>query len=192
MDIIHLKKNGTLEVAMLVNELRDSAAQQLQRVSDLPNLAQYTFDTGCTTSQSSTETCCIEKTQVRTVVTLNFNKFQAREVVRREKTNGQSTIRRSLEIPMIVASGQRYGYDLIAKVGCRTYLDGWKMNEIKEEICPPGSGRMIPMSSLYDIQHKFLFYLGELHRQAAPRLKEHFQKNSNSIWEIDGTVSNYG
>ena len=173
---------------MLVNELRDSAAQQLQRISDLPAQAQYTFDTGCSASESPTKACCIEKTQVRTVVTLNIGMFQAKEVVRREKTNGQSTIRRSLELPMIVAHGQRYGYDLIAKVGCRTYLDGWKMNEIKEEICPLGSGRKIPMSSLYDIQHKFLFYLGELHRQAAPRLKEHFQKKGNSIWEIDGTI----
>jgi len=173
---------------MLVNELRDSAAQQLQRVSDLPVRAQYTFDTKCSISQSPAETCCIEKTQVRTVVTLNFDMFQAKEVVRREKTNGQSTLRRSLELPMIVAQGQRYGYDLIAKVGCRTYLDGWKMDEIMEEICPLGPERKIPMSSLYDIQHKFLFYLGGLHRQAAPRLKEHFQKNGNSVWEIDGTV----
>ena len=144
-------------MAMLVNELRDNAAQQLQRISDFSLQAHYSFDPGCSPLESPKKTCCIEKTKVRSIVTLNSDRFQAREVVRREKINDKSTLRRSLELPMIVAPGQRYGYDLIAKVGCYTYLDGWIMEGIQEEICPFGPERRIPMSSLYDIQHKFLF-----------------------------------
>ena len=48
----------------------------------------------------------------------------------------------------------------------------------------------IPFSSLYDLQQKFLFYLGHLHREATPQLAAYLQQRGGSTWLIDGNLDN--
>ena len=88
----------------------------------------------------------------------------------------------------IVPSGARYAYDLIDFVGRRRYLEGRKLKSIQEEISNQYWVPYIPFSSLYDLQGKFLLYLGEVHRQAAPRVKNYLQQRGNTTWLIDGTI----
>jgi hypothetical protein len=168
---------------MLVNELRENVNMQLETASQLPNQAKYTFESQL---EFKGEKLFVQKTGHRTVVSLNFSKFQAREVIRERRENGKALTFHSPRLTSIVPSGARYAYDLIDFVGRKSYLEGCKLKSIQEE---KQQGLLdIPLSSLYDLQRKFLFYLGEVHRQAAPRLKDYLQERGNNTWLIDGTI----
>jgi len=83
-----------------------------------------------------------------------------------------------------VPKGGTYGYDLIAYVGRETFLKGRPLQQVAAEL----ESLAIPFSSLHDLQQKFLFYLGHLHRQAAPLLRKSFQQRGHLTWLIDATI----
>jgi hypothetical protein len=172
-------------MAMLVNELRESINMQLKTISQLPPQAEYTFESPL---EFKGKKLFVQKTGNRTVVSLNFSKFQAREVIRERKEDGKTLTFHSPKLMSVVPSGARYAYDLIAFVGRKSYLEGRKLKSVQEKISNRYGLPTIPFSSLYDLQRKFLFYLGEVHRQAAPRLKDYLQERGNNTWLIDGTI----
>ena len=92
-------------------------------------------------------------------MTLALDRFESVEVHRTEAAAGSP---RCSPLPRLVPKGGAYGYDLIAHVGCETFLRGRRLESVAGEF------PQIPFSSLYDVQHKFLFYFGHLHRQSAP------------------------
>ena len=165
-----------------MNNLRDDLKEEVEEKSRFPIEAKYNFDFSLPSSDSSESNLPLQKTRRRTVISLNFSKFQAREIIREEKKEDKILNHRSAELMAIVPSGARYAYDLIASVGEKVFLEGRKLTDIHKEFSN------IPYSSLYDIQGKFLFYYGELHRQAAPQLKEYLHKRGNITWLIDGTL----
>ena len=170
---------------MLVNELRESVHMQLKTVSQLPSQAEYRFESPL---EFKGKKLFVQKTGNRTVVSLNFSKFQAREVIRERREDDKTLTFHSPKLMSIVPSGARYAYDLIAFVGIKSYLEGRKLKSIQEEISNRYGLAYIPFSSLYDLQRKFLFYLGEVHRKAAARLKDYLHKRGNNTWLIDGTI----
>jgi len=170
---------------MLVNELRENVNIQLETVSHLPLQAEYIFESPL---EFKGKKLFVQKTGHRTVVSLNYSKFQAREVIRERKEDGKTLTFHSPGLMSIVPSGTRYAYDLIDFVGRKSYLEGRKLKSIQEEISNQYWLPYIPFSSLYDLQRKFLFYLGQVHRQAAPRLKNYLQERGNTTWLIDGTI----
>jgi hypothetical protein len=117
----------------------------------------------------------VQKTTRRQVVTLTLDRFEAVEVHRTEAAIGSPLTR-------LVPKGGVYGYDLIAYVGCETFLRGRKLESVAREF------PQIPFSSLYDVQHKFLFYFGHLHRQSASVLAARFQRRGGGTWLIDATI----
>ena len=159
--------------------------QQVEMESQLPLEAEYTFDP-LSAEELAGKHLYVQKTTRRTVVSLNFSKFQAKEVIREDKKKALPL--HSPRLATLVPSGARYAYDLIAFAGRKSYLEGRKLTSIHEEIINDHGLPHIPFSSLYDLQRKFLFYLGEVHRQAAPRLKNYFQERGNITWLIDGTI----
>jgi len=159
--------------------------QQVEMESQLPLEAEYKFDP-LSAQELGGNHLYVQKTTRRTVVSLNFSKFQAKEVIREDKKKALPL--HCPELAALVPSGARYAYDLIAFVGRKSYLEGCKLNSIHDEIINHHRLPHIPFSSLYDLQRKFLFYLGEVHRQAAPRLKNYFQERGNNTWLIDGTI----
>ena len=157
----------------MLHQLRSAYQRQLER-SRVPDGVSHRFDDGTAGS-------LVEKTKQREVITLELERFQAVEVVRtvcHEKPQRLDSPLRNL-----VPKGGTYGYDLIAHVGCETFLRGRKLEDVWKEL-----PRQIPFSSLFDLQHKFLFYFGHMHRQAAPRLANHFRQQGGSTWLIDGTI----
>ena len=101
---------------MLVNELRESINMQLKTVSQLPSQAEYTFESPL---ELEGKKLFVQKTGHRTVVSLNFSKFQAREVIRERKEYGKILTFHSPKLMSIVPSGARYAYDLIAFIGTK-------------------------------------------------------------------------
>jgi hypothetical protein len=121
----------------------------------------------------------VQKTTRRQVVTLELHRFGAIEVHRTGTAVGSLGCS---SLARLVPKGGAYGYDLIAHVGCETFLYGRKLESVAGEF------PQIPFSSLYDVQQKFLFYLGHLHRESAAVWAARFQERGGGTWLIDATI----
>ena len=167
---------------------------QLKTSGELPDGAEYIFDeldrlecpTGEVTEEESPMT--VRKTRRRRVVTLKYGTFDAHEVVRQQNTRDQSRSIPSSELARLVAPGCRYGYDLVAHVGLESFLHGRRLEEIKQNLQEGQPSIPLPTSSLDELRRRFLFYLGQVHRQAAPLLKESLHQPEGMTWLIDGTL----
>ena len=132
--------------------------------------------------QPATEGMRVQKTVRRQVVTWELSGFQSLEVVR---TGHDHQVRRSPRLAALVPKGGKYGYDLIARVGVQTFLEGRALQAVAAELRPLN----IPFSSLHDMALKFLYYFGLLHqRYAAPLLRNWFQQRGGTTWLMDATI----
>lgn len=157
----------------MIGQLRDHV-QSVWGTLRIPDGVRHRFDQPCDGTR-------VQKTTRRHVVTLELSRFEAVEVVR---TAPDSAARHAAPLAALVPKGGTYGYDLIAHVGVETFLKGKELKEVAAEL----RYGVIPLSSLHDLQLKFLFYFGQLHRQAAPRLRELLLKRGHSTWLIDSTL----
>lgn len=163
-----------------MQELRDSCLEEVETAAGLPDHATYNFDQDSAASTVAECAATVLKTTCRQVVSLRFSRFESHEVVRRE--GGRAC--RSPQLASVVPKGGRYAYDLISYVGRESLLRGRKLQDIAVDLAE----LQIPFSSLYDLQRKFLFYLGHLHRQSAPKIREYLQQRGAMTWLIDGTL----
>jgi hypothetical protein len=183
-----------LSLSALLHEVRRQAAEQLQQAAALPSGVCFRFDTageGSSTvhppGATVTASGYVQKTVCRTVVSLQHGSFRACETVRQATGDGRP-MGRSAQLAAIVPSGARYSFDLIAYVGVETYLRGRRLQDLQEQLVLGQPSITIPLSTLWDQQQKFLFYLGALHRQAAPRLREYLAGHGPVTWLLDGTT----
>jgi len=173
-------------VAALLNEVVALAKREVEEMPGPPAGARYHFDREKAEGQARLRP--VTKTVRRTVVSLRYSQFEALEVVRKGQEGSAVAACRSPELAAIVPPGQRYAYDLVAYVGIETFLGHRPLQEVDEELCKRCRGVGLPFSSLHEMQLKFLFYLGELHRQAAPRIEEHLRERGGVTWLVDGTL----
>jgi hypothetical protein len=192
-----LKKNGTLAVTDLDLQLMREQINQIKTAGALPDNADYLFDElnqleGLIGEASEDEMTCpttVCKTRCRTVVTLKHGRFSAREVVRQKTTeSGDTQPIPSCELARLVAPGCRYGYDLVAHVGLESFLFGRRLQGSHQNLRADGPSIDIPTSSLDELRRRFLFYLGQVHRHAAPVLRESLSQAGDRTWLIDGTL----
>ena len=125
------------------------------------------------------------KTSCRTVVSLELGRFQAREIVRHQE--GEQ-VHRSAQLASLVPPGARYGFDLIAHVGVESFLHGHSLQDIGRDLASGPNPLKVPWSTLWDLQRKFLFYLGHLHQQAAVLIRQYLADQGETTWLLDGTV----
>jgi hypothetical protein len=121
----------------------------------------------------------VQKTTRRQVVTLQFARAEVLQVHRQPAAGAAASVP---PLARLVPKGGSYGYDLIAHVGCETFLRGRSLSGVAQELPP------LPFSSLYDVQAKFLFYLGHLHRQRAAAVAERLRNRGGGTWLIDATL----
>ena len=166
--ILRSKKNDTLKTAALFHKYRDYWQSTWQNVR-IPGGLCHRFD------QPATEGMRVQKTVRRQVVTWELSGFQSLEVVR---TGHDHQVRRSPRLAALVPKGGKYGYDLIARVGVQTFLEGRALQAVAAELRPLN----IPFSSLHDMALKFLYYFGLLHqRYAAPLLATGFSSGEERL-----------
>ncbi len=169
---------------------------QIEASGTLPDGVEYLFDElnqleGLTVEVSEGEMASLTicKTRCRNVVTLEYGKFRAREVVRqRTVESGEKQRIPSSKLAELVAPGCHYGYDLVAHVGLESFLYGRQLQEIQQNLQAGRPSIHIPISSLDELRRRFLFYLGQVHRHAAPILKESLSRTDGQTWLIDGTL----
>ena len=163
---------------------------------ELPQGAEYIFDeldlldgrSREGTEDEITSPMTVIKTRGRNIVTLTYGQFHAREVFRERKTQqGYSETVPSFELARLVAPGCKYGYDVVAHVGLESFLFGRRLEEIQQNL-QEGPSIYLPTSSFDELRRRFLFYLGQVHRQSAPILKESLRQPDGMTWLIDGTL----
>jgi len=169
----------------LIEQLR-ACGQHHLAATRIPDGLTHRFDRG--EAADATDRSRVLKTTRRHIVRLDLARFEAVEVVRTPgvdaPADGTFQGWHSPQLQMLVPKGGTYGYDLIVYVGKETFLKGRQLQSVAAELEPLG----IPFSSLHDVQQKFLFHLGLLHRHAAPRLRENFQRRGGATWLIDATI----
>ena len=112
----------------------------------------------------------IRNTTTRTDAPLAAGIFQAREHLRGCDPDHPCILVGSHELARLVPSGQKYGYDLIARVGLRRYLGGKQRKEIVAEL---RKHRSIELSeaTVTRLCDRFLIRLEMLHRLRTPQLR---------------------
>jgi hypothetical protein len=194
---MRFKKNGTLAVAERALRLLHQRLDEIKRSGELPDRAQYTFDEldrmtndprNDPQEMPGTAPGNVVKTARRTVVTLKYGTFEARKVVRQTNTQAGRGLVHNSELAQLVAPGCQYGYDVVAHVGLESFLFGRRAEEIAENLKRDSPSISIPSSTHDELRRRFLFYVGQVHRQAAPALREALHGPEGPTWLIDGTV----
>ena len=169
---------------------------EIRRSGELPLHAQYTFDEfdALVSREGFPPTiegarATVLKTTRRKVVTLQYGVLEAREVIRQTETaDGQTALVHSTRLAELVGSGCSYAYDLIAKVGLESFVHGRRLKDIQRSLQEVTGSLWIPTSSLDELRRRFLFHLGQVHRQSASTLREWLQQRGDMTWLIDGTL----
>ena len=177
-----------MALARLVTELTEQSRADIRRHGCLPDDLRYTFDSSSATDTTGQPTSQVYKTANRTVVSLHQGRFEAHEIVRRDPANSNTKPQRSAALAALVPSRMRYDFELIAFVGQRSFLEGRSLVEVQQELRERSPALTIPLSSLYDLRLKFLFFFGALHRQNAPKLRTALTLLGPGDWLIDGTL----
>jgi hypothetical protein len=125
------------------------------------------------------------KTSCRTVVSLELGHFRARETVRHQEGE---PVQYSTRLAGLVPPGARYGFDLIAHVAVESFLRGHSLQDIRRDLASRPTSLQVPLSTLWDLQRKFLFYLGHLHGQSADSIRQYLGGQGETTWLVDGTV----
>ena len=175
-----------MKVAELIQDIRRTETEHLCRVAAYSDGLKLDFDAAreCHAVPASQ----VQKTVRRTVVSLQYGRFQAREIVRQRIHEDGPMIERSGLLANTVASGGRYAFDLISYVGVESYLHGRSLQDIRQELIDRTPSLDIPISSLWDQQQRFLFYLGHVHAQATPLLRQYLAEHGPMTWLLDGTT----
>ena len=183
-----------MSLAELLSEVQQQAAAVLYQAASLPTEPCFRFDAAQETAGNGGRAVpvvgCggVQKTIRRTVVSLRQGRFQACETVRQALGPGGPVSHHSRQLATVVGPGARYGFDLLAHVGVETYVRGRSLQEVREELAERRPALQIPLSTLWDQQQKFLFYLGVLHRQAIPSLRAYLADHRPVTWLVDGTT----
>lgn len=164
-----------MSTARLVQQLRSCCQAELARLH-LPDDLSHRFD------QANPGSARVQKTTRRQLVTLELSRFTAVDVIRQTDPRDDAAAP-SRASQALAPRGGRYGYDLIAQVGWQTFVQGWTLQDVAGEL----AWLDIPFSSLYDVQMKFLFYFGHLHRQRAGLLRDYLKQRGPVTWLIDCT-----
>jgi len=179
----------------LIYQIRESSTKQIERTATLPDGVRLDFDAAndlVTPTEPNEEAIVrcgnVQKTSQRTIVSLQDGCFQAREVVRQHARHAGTTLQRSTRLSGLVPKGSRYAFDLIAYVGVESYLRGHSLQDIRQDLARHQPAINIPTSTLWEQQQKFLFFLGHLHEQAMPVLRQYLAEHSPVIWLLDGTI----
>lgn len=160
--------------------LRQQAQEILDQAAQLPPGTTYRWD-------PQPEGPPVVQTHRRQLTGLRWGTIHAQVVVRRATPKTAAASAPSALLPW-VPKGGRYAFDLIVEVGVQTFLATQTLAELQTALRQRTPSLELPVSSLYELGHRFLFYFGALHTQAAPRLRDYLRQRGPCQWLIDGTL----
>ena len=111
----------------------------------------------------------IRKSKTRRVATLATGAVEARETRKHCTQCPSAPVAVSRQLAALVPPGQRYGYDLIVRVGLARYLHHLQREEIRSDLAR--QGLLLSTGSVSALCDRFLLALEALHWQRAPALR---------------------
>ena len=111
----------------------------------------------------------IQKSKTRRVATLATGAVEARETRKHCTQCPSAPVEVSRQLAALVPPGQRYGYDLIVRVGLARYLHHLQREEIRSDLAR--QGLLLSTGSVSALCDRFLLALEALHWQRAPALR---------------------
>src|SRR5438093_8027635 len=135
----------------------------------------------------------VNKTEIRTVITLAYGSFEAQEVLLCcpggcQWGDGEQSVkvRRSEILAQLVAPGHVYGFDVVAKVGLLRFLECRQHEEIQAEI--KRTYRLwVPESTVGDLIHQFVDLMRALHEDKVAALRASLEAAGGYALHVDGT-----
>ena len=91
------------------------------------------------------------------------------------------------QLRSIAGPGRKYGYDLMAHVGQRYFLDCRNEAEIAAELAERACPVPVSPRSLHRLLDEFVWFVAAVHEAAVPRLRELFRDNGGYVLCVDGT-----
>jgi hypothetical protein len=125
----------------------------------------------------------VHKTHRRGVSTLHVGTFRAREIVLACPACGRRYP--SEELNRLVASGARFGYDVLVYVGRALFLRYRNEQEVVAELAERNI-RISP-SEVSVLGRKFILYLALAHQRCSPRIQQAMQQRGGYVLHLDGT-----
>ncbi|MFC1766764.1 hypothetical protein ACFL6U_32405 [Planctomycetota bacterium] len=129
----------------------------------------------------------------RSVVSLQYGSIAAQEVLlccpkRCVWTHDDRPIRiyRSQQLAQLVAPRQRYGFDVLAKVGTLRYLECRQRQEI-QKIMEKDYDLHIPDGTIQELIVRFADTMASLHGHHMGRLRQMLETSGGYILHVDGT-----
>ena len=110
-----------------------------------------------------------QKSKTRLLLTLAGGALLAREIRKHCRACQPRPVAVSRQLAGLVPPGQRYGYDLIVRVGLARYLDHLQREEIRSELAR--QGLLLSSGSISALCDRFLTALEALHWKCAPALR---------------------
>ena len=87
----------------------------------------------------------------------------------------------------ITPTKSRYGFDLIAEIGQRRYIEHRQIMEIQTML--KKRSIHVPERTIENQTHRFLQYAVAVHLESLPLLAEHVQQNGGYVLQIDGSTT---
>ncbi len=125
----------------------------------------------------------VQKTRLKTVVTMDIGTFRAKETVLfcpHDQTTFASEQLRSL-----VPEGGTFGFDVIVEVGLALFVRCRNNQEIMKELAVKNV--FVSEREISFLGRKFIIYLALAHRQSQPGLREFLTGRGGYILHVDGT-----
>jgi hypothetical protein len=148
------------------------SGQQMVRVVNGDHVTTASFDFA-----AEAEQCLIcggglqvQKSRRRKIVTLAHGPLKIREIIKTCGSDGCPSLG-SNALDRLVKPGQKYGYDLIVRVGLSRYLTGLQREEIRRMLSQD-HGIELSAGSVSALCDRFVGYLEALHFARAPLIKE--------------------
>ena len=125
----------------------------------------------------------VQKTVMKTVVTMDIGAFQARHTVL--YCPHDQEIYRSKQLDSLVPRGCTYGFDVLVEVGFALFVRCRSNQEVMAELA--AKNVFISEREVSFLGRKFIIYLALAHRQSRPLLREFLSDRGGYILHVDGT-----
>ena len=125
-----------------------------------------------------------QRTSIRYPIGVSLGQPRLRSVQKQCPVCGR--IYRTEECPGLVPRHGNHAFDLIVEVGLARFLRHRQNGEIRQEL-DTRWGLRLSCSTIRELGHSFLDYLGATHQAHIPELRERLQRDGGYALHVDGT-----
>lgn len=125
----------------------------------------------------------IQKTQEKTVVTMNIGAFRAREIVLECPRDKSAYF--SEDLRKLVPAHCTFGFDVIEYVGKALFLHSRNNRDIMKELAPKNIA--ISEREVSYLGQKFIIFLALAHQESTDNLRHSMTKRGGYVLHVDGT-----